>query len=102
MRAFATEVRYSRLLRGRAIGFLRHFSFGRTKPKNSRFSVVERRPVYHCEHSGLQRESIAGLSSHLLQPARPCLIFRHHRPVVLAFAMRNHTDQTIAPDIATR
>ncbi len=36
------------------------------------------------------------------QPARPRLILRHHRPVVLGFAMRDRADQPVAPDIPTR
>jgi hypothetical protein len=28
----------------------------------------------------------------LIQPARSCLIFRHHRPVVLALAVRKCAD----------
>src|SRR5262249_45996101 len=38
----------------------------------------------------------------LLQSARSCLLLRHHRPIVLAFAMRDRTDEAIAPDIAAR
>ncbi len=34
------------------------------------------------------------------QTARPGLVLRHHRPVVLAFAVGDGADQPVAPDIA--
>ncbi len=36
------------------------------------------------------------------QPAGACLVARHYRPVVFAFAVSDRADQAIAPDIAAR
>ena len=38
----------------------------------------------------------------LSQPAGARLFERHHRPVLVAVAMRHRADQAIAPDVAAR
>src|SRR5262249_61234649 len=48
------------------------------------------------------RSRIPATAWALVHPARSCLILRHHRPIVLALAMRECADQAIAPNIAAR
>jgi hypothetical protein len=47
-------------------------------------------------------QGIAATVSPLIQPASPRLILRHHRPVVLALAVRKCAHQAIAPHVAAR
>jgi hypothetical protein len=72
----------------------------RTGRHDDRLCAYDHRARKRCPDDCPHSMTLKLLPLFLLQPAGPRLIHRHDRPVVLALAMCERTDQPIAPDIA--